>query len=617
MNKKSFLLSSTGAAIALFFACSGDVVENIETSYKAPLTLTVTVQDAVSGDLLDADISLNSGVAKTTQGGVVVFNDVATGKHHLLAKKDGYAEMLSPVEVEPVSGQNAQITRDYAATVNLYPLTSSAWGYLQYTDGNGDLRPVPKDVVVKLKLNDGDNVFVNKLYSAVTDENGKYSFDKLPMVSSYQIWVEGTTIEKNEYRSKTITAGALTAGGAAYLGQTQLVLADQTNLFTVSYSSKIQYADIALPIKFTFTEPVNRNRLTQTSIGFKPTTLDIGADASWNETNTELTLTPMGNWTGLTAITLDNVYSISGKPLNSSATDYNFTVRSKDLSKEDPIVPTLLSPVAAKIENNSLIYLKFNKVQGATGYDLYYNNNSNGIYSKATTIVVNGTENDSTVYVPFDGRTNYTFLTREVGFLVQATNADSKTPLDESKAVKVKDVVKPTFTYSNLASSGTSFTGATFYSADTTWNLSNDSLCRIHYYNSNSFVNGVAPSTYTSTVVFKEPIQVANVKVEVVNDGGTKDLSDRISVSIYWPSTTIGTGTAPTTTLAYAINIAKDPAGATPTVITSDNLKAKIVISNIKDITGNDFEVKYRYTKDAVQKTTTKNVVEIGLRGTT
>jgi len=548
MNKKLFLLL-TGSAIALFFACSGEVVESIETSKKAELSLTVTVRDSVSGALLEADVSLNDDEPQQAKNGVAVFGNVNTGRHTLSAKIDGYAEMISQYTVEPVTGQNAQIPRDYATTLRLYPLTSSLLGYLRYRDENGVLKPVPANIEVKLRLNN-DNI-LNKLYTAKTDANGKYTFNSLPAIgSNYTLWVSESKIGNINYGSTSITTTpSLQAAGSVWASET--TLSNRTNLFVVSeYPSIIEYAYIANPIKFKFTEPVDRNRASNNSIAINPSS--IAANITWNMDNTEVTLTPMSSWKGLKSVGLD-LKSISGKSI---ADYYNITVLLADLSAST-VVPVLLNDTN-KIDWDSKIYLKYNKVPGATNYTIYTNNNIEGVY-KSTEEYSPVIETDSSFTISL----NSLKLFREVGILVQASNANSKTLLDTTKAIiKVKDNVKPTYP---LRVEEGLYSG---YSDDT---LFIDPI-RLSYYDN--------ISSYIGTFLFSEPIQANDVVFQLFGEtGGNPQAADRLlPVEREFSNNN--------REVKFKITIAGS-ATSTP------GLKATLLIKNVKDLSGNPFEVQY------------------------
>jgi len=641
MNKKLFLLL-TGSAIALFFACSGEVVES---NGKADLTLTVAVQDSVTGVLLDADVSLNGGTPQTAKKGVAVFNDVNTGTHVLLVKKAEYAEMTVQTDVSLKTGQTAEISRDYFQTIKLLPLTSGLYGYLSYTDENGTLRPAA-NIEVSLKLNDaGTRAFINKLYSVKTDASGKYSFEKLPAVgASYDIWVPATKIGNISYGNTSIASKPnLETGRTAYVATTTQ-LSNQTNLFIVSgYNALIEFAKINEPIKITFTEAVNGNQFNVSSnpSSIETTPANIPFTSGWNADNTELTLTPAFSWRGLEAVVLNNFKSVSGRELpkggipdwsygfdtwnriestceadwassyssrykynrpnqsNSNQCQYTnlekpslkltFTTISSaaDLSQTAAIVPVVLTDLA-KI-NNTLattadssrrVYFKFNKVPGATDYIVYANNNDNGVYRAVTTtrtadsIIITHfaeTENDFTKFITIGNNS----LFREVGILVQATNAYSKTPIDPTKAIKVKDAIKPTGTLSTVITDINSLN----YGQKPGYNSGTDTLYNGISFNQNRFqTEGGEP--YTGSIGFSEPIQFANVELSLVNTTDGNDAAfKRLSVEPVWSSSTA-------TTLYYRIKFAGGPA------LTS-NLEARLIVKNIKDLTGNPFEVKY------------------------
>jgi hypothetical protein len=565
MNKKLFLLL-TASVIALFFACSGEVVESIETSNKAELSLAVTVSDNNSGALLAANVSLNGGAPQQATNGVAVFSGVSTGKQNLRANIAGYAEMTSEYEVTPVTGQNAQIPRDYATTIKLYPLNSGLWGYLRYKDSNDVFKSVPKGVSVNLRLT--SDRFVNKLFTVQTDSTGKYTFPALPAVgTAYTLWVSETKIGSIEFGSTDISVTKSLQAGSVYAGETSLSSDNKTNLFIVSdYPSIISLADIAKPITFRFTEPVNRNRIDASSIFIYDRYFDeITANITWNDSNNVLTLTPMGNWKDLQGIYLQDLKSISGTSLFEDY--YPITVLREDLSATT-IVPVLLSDTN-KIDYNSPVYLKYGKVPGATSYSVYTNNNSEGVYRYTTSNKV--TETVDTVTLYFSSLN----LFREVGFLVQASNYDSKTILDETKAVKVKDKVNPTLTRNgddNICTDGKCRGALNGASYDTLY--LNQPLT--------SFFSTVDRSA-SLIINFSEPIQLSGVAEPITINNNLADASTfgRLKVERVWNNN------------SSQVQLRISIAGNATAITSTTNLDATLLITGIKDLSGNPFKVTY------------------------
>jgi len=555
MNKKLFLLLTAGA-IALFFACSGEVVES---TGKADLALTVTVLDAVSGDLLEADVSLNGGKPQQAKNGIAVFKEVTIGTHTLRAKIDGYAEVSTSTILSLTTGQTSEIARSYNAEIQLQPLTSSLWGYLTYEDETGAKRPVPADVEVKLELS-GNSKIVNRLYTAKTDADGKYSFEKLPAVT-YSLWVQESKIGNINYARTNITTSGtnLKAGGAVLATENPTLLSNKTNLFAVSdYPSIIQFADIDKPIKFKFTEAVDRSKITNTSITVSSTT--TVPNITWNADNTELTLTPMGKWAELTGVSL-NITSISGKTISGT---YDIKVLFEDLSAKTIALVLLSDTATDKVNNSYTVYFKYNKIPGATNYTVYTNDNTKGIYTTKSATSVSETEGERIQSVTISN------ITQEVGILVQARNSNSKTQLDESKAIKIKDVVKPS--YSGVAADGKHL------------GLGNDTLAS-RSVTSENLINTTFFTTTDQTsdisVYFNESVQVGDIEYEWINGGGNATTFSRVSVERVWNPYN--------DRVSFGIKIA---GSATPPSAGA-NLDGRLIIKGIKDASGNPFEVKY------------------------
>jgi len=578
MNKKLFLLLS-GCAFALFFACSGEVVENTEVNERAALALKVTVQDYDDGALVDADVSLNDGEAKQSTGGIAIFKDVTTGTHTLRVKAPDYAEWVQTTTVNPVAGQNAQFPRDYAASIRLYKKTAGLWGYIRYTDENGNNRPAPKGIKVALSFNSAN--LVDKYFEATTDDKGKYEFKSLPATSGYTIWIKESEIGKIKYNARSIPTATLYAGGTVYAGATTLNSDYQTNLFVVSdYPSTIEYSDLEKPIVFKFTEAVDKSKLKDNSIRVSGAT----ADLNW-KSDTELEFIPMGNWKTLNGIEFDadEVKSVSGKPLPESY--YGITVRSKDLSTEAVELDLLTD--AGKIDHNSPIYLTFSKIEGATNYVFYANDNEEGVYRRipgGNANLFSETTTDGVVEL------SNLKITKEIGILVQATNADSRTPLVEDDAITIKDNVNPTIS------------GATDGKRRAIWN-SSTSKYDIALYDETPITSkfGKTDQTYENCVSFSEPIRVTDVKFALKKENGINSIYNRVSVERNWNTTT--------DQACYILRVKGDENDLSADHADNKYFDAILTISGLKDVQGNKFKITY--VDGNLDEVETTDVVEI------
>jgi hypothetical protein len=452
MNKKLFL-SLTAGVVALFSACSGDVVD-LDSSARQPVqtkaNLTVTVQDAIKGEAQDdADVSLNSGESqKTNATGVTVFKEVTAGYHWLRIKKTGFAEMFQPVEVTPESDKNIYIARESVASVQLYPLTSGLTGYLYFTDKDGIDRPA---VGVKVYIQISDDLqnldykyLVEKSYPEITKDDGKYEFKTLPAVGRYfSIWTEGKTLEGIPFGTKNIDRrGVILEGGKSKvisydLNYDRLTSTQNTAIFVIKdYNKIVDYNDPTETgiLTFEFNDKIDPAYFTGNTV----TISDEVADFKWDESYTKLTITPVGKWRNSSFnVNVNNLKSMSGKSLSGL---YSINVIYKDLSG-DIIVPNLLTKRADIDCDGRSIQLRWKKIPGVDdGFYTVYRNSEGASQNGYETVSANFVYSaDSVTATVGTGTIGY----RTISFLVQGRNGTSKTILDEEKAITIRDEKKP------------------------------------------------------------------------------------------------------------------------------------------------------------------------------
>jgi len=451
MKKIKLALLVLGAS--LFAGCSGDAVENTGEGNTAA-KLTVIVRDAITGELVDgAEVSLLPSGPVVAKGGKVSFDGVRIGTQSLKVEKTGYAPMsavtsnntLNQISVNQTEGEYIFTTNERSVTVQLYPETANVYGYIFYTSTKGQLLPA-KDVTVYAELT--GTAFIKRLFEFKTQADGKYSFEGLPAGTSARIWAvapEGG-LDGIAFENITVNSTLSLVAGNYYAGRSDFSQTHNSAVFEPSFNSTVaKDGDIV----FTFTEAIDPSSI---KVGSSPT-VAVNPVATLKWESNKLTISPLQGteWKNDITVTFYSTAAVilkstSGKTYSKIIT---ITLELEDLSKAAVDGIAVVSPENFNY-NATTANLRWNVVEGATSYAIYRKNDKDSSYmfveefNAIEGATIGGRDNVSLGQVDGDNSLNG----RTVSFIVQAKNNTSISPLDTTKAVKVIDMVKPTFSSS-------------------------------------------------------------------------------------------------------------------------------------------------------------------------
>ena len=319
------------------------VVETTDKSDAALLLKTAT--DAYTAILEKFAEQGGAGVTSITNGAAVatdgVILDTQNTNDTFKGMADAYATVLERYQ---------SLSKTYESTfvkLTLPPCNGYFEGTLKITKSPGkdittdaaSIKAAPEGVKVKLVSNE------KYVYEAITDKDGKFKFEKLPVATNLTLKVEGfeATYESGEGENKvTETYYYSSDGASAWLYDnlqeaTPLVINLDENsgakykadILLYSQLAKIIVTDTNLlqntvvaplalntPVTFTFNKPMDYVELKATANSVD----DIGENAAytWDETKKTVTITPKdGFWTAA-AKTVN--FQINGRAQDGSTT---------------------------------------------------------------------------------------------------------------------------------------------------------------------------------------------------------------------------------------------------------------------------------------------------------
>jgi len=386
MNKKLLILLA-----ALLCSCGDEGVLDNEHSQDAKLKLYVTLTDFSDGNPIpNASLSIQSTgkTAKTAENGKVLFEDISAGNHTLRIEADGYATAIVTSSVSEITraGEGSKATQ---VSYTLYPKTATLEGYVQHTGSDGQVKALT-GLPVRVAFNCAS--LAETMTEPVLTEEGKFSIQNLPAIDgacTYSIQTTGETIDGQTFNAMTFTATlpSLKKGSKAIIAS-PMDVGSGVGLFTVvSYSREIEYGKEDTPIVFTFSENIAANqqgKITAPDASVAGCNVKIEGNA--------ITLAPVSKWSvgSNFTVTFTNLKSESGKTFTSS-----FTVETllKDISGLK-VEGLQLAPGTAILYSSNTASIIFKKVDGATGYYCYLE--ENGKVSKAATAITQPVSNGAT-----------------------------------------------------------------------------------------------------------------------------------------------------------------------------------------------------------------------------
>jgi len=249
MNMKSaFTLLAAGTFLV---ACGADEVVNVNDEAKEKATITLKVVDNHDGSpIADAAVYsvVNDKTRKTDKLGLSVWKGQVLGAHAYEVSLEGYAKILTTVDLVEQGQGNVARVGDVIQTVNMYKTGVTAKGTVLYTDDKGNKKAV-KDAVVYASL---PEKFVPSELSTKTNANGEYTFSDLPEGVAVDISVGQTIIDKKTYAGASVE----TIGGPTYRAgdvvNVTIIGMDKVAKQLVLTSSNLESADSTSTLTFTF-----------------------------------------------------------------------------------------------------------------------------------------------------------------------------------------------------------------------------------------------------------------------------------------------------------------------------------------------------------------------------
>jgi hypothetical protein len=461
MNKKLFLSFAAVAALALFlFACSGDgdaesgvgpgaTASPVETNAN----LLVTVQDQSTGNFLPgATVTLlSTGESKPVpESGSVTFSNVEVGTHEVRIDAPNYASVIISQTTTGNLDGGVHIATNTAIEASLYPTTAGLKGYVFYYDSEGKVAPFSNATIRITFYNPPNGEFVEKYAEAPTNSNGLYEFTGLPAVGmNYEIIA--ITSDFNTY---DINPGVSLLKDIVAIPALPEVLTENKNAAVFQILDYTRVVDETTPVIFTFSDNVNRNLIKSGTIQisgsqaanviWRDNELEIAPIAKWKATSGSFTVRFAGlQSSGLTLL------SVNGKALTGDSWTSYYTVTVEKTDLQAAAVDAVIVGQDTLSYNVSQFTLKWNKIAGAEGYEIYIKDNGsdefkqlpyNGHSYSAST----GTATDTSVTVSLssytlNGTTSNAIRDRVISYRVRAVNSSYKSSLEDATEAVAKD----------------------------------------------------------------------------------------------------------------------------------------------------------------------------------
>ena len=382
MNLKSaFALLAAGSFLV---ACGSDEVVNVNDEAKEKATITLKVVDNHDGSAISG-ASVYSVVddktRKSDKLGLSVWKSQVLGTHAYEVSMEGYATILTAVDLVEQGQGNVARVGDVIQKVEMYKTGVTAKGTVLYTDDKGNKKAV-KDAVVYASLPDK---FVPSEFSTKTNANGEYTFSDLPEGVRIGISVGQLVIDKMTYAGITVDS----IGGPSYRAG-DIVNANIINMGKVAKqvvltSSNLEEADTASTLTFTFSADLadSSKKAWSVKVGSSPFATVVTVDKK------TVSIKPAkgGKWQKNTSYTISGtVYSTEGISYtmpstsfspgagSSNAPDQVGSIKAVDGYDDDEIDVTWTAPKSA-----------------FDGYHLYFKTNSQSTYTYYSSYGVSST----------------------------------------------------------------------------------------------------------------------------------------------------------------------------------------------------------------------------------
>jgi len=447
MKKLNLILMLLG--MAFFAGCSGDAVENIGVNDEAiKAKLTIIVRDVVTGAPIEgAEVSLLSANKSTftKAEGLASFDDVRVGTYRLKIELDDYVSVQEPVTISregiaanETEGDFMYVAGEYSKTVWLNPKKTNLYGYIFYVNNKGQTLPAEGSKVY-VELLGGS--FIEKLFDATVDENGKFSFEaKLPVAVPCRVWATPpeSGLEDIAFETLEIYSSITLLEGSRDVGKQTFSQTKNNENFEVSYNRTVAKDG---NIVFDFTAAINPSSLkvgTNATVQVKVNDVLVAVTTKWEDDNKKLTITPAAEWENDVNVIFTGLKSLSGKEYKN---DIIIILETPVLDKAVDGLKAFSGGSSESFNYNATsVNLRWNLVEGATSYIIHRQDNKDTLYVPIGEVTITkGAEIGSRDFVSLGGALEG----RTVSFMVQASNKNSKSPLDLTKTIKVVDNMSP------------------------------------------------------------------------------------------------------------------------------------------------------------------------------
>jgi len=254
------LLAGT-ALCGAFIGCGPDVAEvsNPDSQTKGSVQFIVT--DSETGALLDS-VSIERFIEGTNK---TIFSDstgeasvksLGNGEYRFLLSKEGYASVWQTATLGIENDESdAPMIYDEVFAMSLNELGAEVKGKVYYNDKDGN-KQIAEGAKVELSI---PTNYVNRLFTATTDENGEYTFSDLPENINYSIKVlKFTDADDVIYNSASKSVSGVKAGDTEKTNP--LFVTIDARSFT-QLNSNLEELTASDTIMLSFSEAINTSEL--------------------------------------------------------------------------------------------------------------------------------------------------------------------------------------------------------------------------------------------------------------------------------------------------------------------------------------------------------------------
>lgn len=252
------------AAAGTFLVACDNTVTNVNDEAKDKGTITLRIVDGHSGEAISkAEVYsiVDDETVSSDELGLSVWEDGAIGSHAFKISKDGYATLLTQVDLREQGQGNVARVGDTIATIPMFQTGVSAKGVVLYKDDNGNLKSVEKATVYASL----PSIFYPSEVTATTDKNGEYVFEDLPEGVTISIYVGQQTLDSKVYTGindiQIIDGSTLRAGDDVNV---DLITLTKNSAQLVKISDNLKDIDSTASLEFTFSSELLADSVTNT-----------------------------------------------------------------------------------------------------------------------------------------------------------------------------------------------------------------------------------------------------------------------------------------------------------------------------------------------------------------